>query len=341
VNVTIDEVARLAGVSRSTVSLVLRGSSGVADGTRTRVHEAIDRLGYERSQFAAGLRSRQSYLVGLVVSSLTFPHHAQIALGVEEAIERSGYSVLVANSRGDVARERGHVERLRRYHADGLLITPLQVRPVDAAHLVALRAGGYPVVTAYREIPGLDVDFVGVDFRASVALAVNHLAGLGHRRIAFLAGDADSPVRAMRIAGWRAQLRTHGLEDDDALLVTETDGAFTGQAATEVLLARGVSFTALVGANDFFALGALRALYRAGRRVPVDVSVTGIGGFDETMSPERRLTTVVHDFRRVGRLAGELLLERMERPWQMAQHGRERRIVDACLREGETTAPPV
>jgi LacI family transcriptional regulator len=337
VSVTINEVAQLAGVSRSTVSLVLRGSGGVAEETRTRVHAVIDRLGYEPSHFASGLRSRESFLVGLVVSSLTFPHHARIALGVEAAIEAAGYSVLVANSRGSSQRERGHVERLRRYHADGLLITPLQVSADEAAHLVALREAGYPVVTAYREIPGLNVDFVGVDARDSVEQAVAHLIALGHERIAFLPGETESPVRATRLAGWRAQLRAHGLSDDDALIVQDVGGPYSGEAATEALLARGVPFTAVVGTNDFYALGALRALYRAGKCVPQDVSVVGIGGFDETMSPERRLTTVAHEFTQVGRLAGELLLERMERP---RQRGVERRIVPAALRLGETTAPP-
>src|SRR5688572_20741706 len=150
---TINDVARLAGVSRSTVSLVLRGGTRVAEETRARVREAMEGLGYRPSHFAAGLRSRRSHIVGRVVSSLTFPHHAHIALGVEQAIEARGYSVLVANSRQSVPRERDHIDRLRRYHADGVVITPLQIGPHEAQHLVALRTEGFPVVTAYREIP--------------------------------------------------------------------------------------------------------------------------------------------------------------------------------------------
>lgn len=336
-NVTINEVARLAGVSRATVSLVLRGSTRVAEETRVRVQTVMDRLDYRPSHFAAGLRSNRSHIVGLVVSSLTFPHHSHVALGVERAIEGAGYSVLVANSRGDVRRERGHIERLRRYHADGLVITPLQMGPSDAAHLVALRAGGYPVVTAYREIPGLEVDFVGVDTLDSVRQVVAYLAGLGHDRIALLAGDVRSPVRDLRIAGWRVALEAHGLPIDESLLVTGTPERYTGETATAALLARRVSFTALVGTNDFLALGALRTLHRAGWRVPEDVSVAGIGGFDEVMSPEKRLTTVAHDFERIGELAGELLRRRIERP---RVTGIERRIVAATLLPGETTAPP-
>jgi LacI family transcriptional regulator len=335
---TINDVAELAGVSRSTVSLVLRGSTRVADDTQTRVREAIRRLGYRPSHFAAGLRSQRSHIVGLVVSSLTFPHHAHIAVGVERAIEEAGYGVLVANSRQDVQRERGHIERLRRYRADGVVITPLQIAPAEAQHLAALRAEGYPVVTAYREIPGLEVDFAGVDARDSVYQAVAHLLDLGHRRIAFLSGEAGNPVHALRVAGWRDALRERGVPADDALLVTGSASdstGYTGQTAAEALLARGVTFTALVGANDFFALGALRTLHQVGRRVPQDVSVVGIGGFDPIMSPEKRLTTVAHDFELVGRTAGELLLERMSHPGTPSP---ERRIVPAHMRPGETTA---
>lgn len=335
--VTINDVARLAGVSRATVSLVLRGSRRVAQETQTRVRDAIAQLDYRPSHLASGLRSRRSHIVGLVVSSLTFPHHAHIALGLEQAIESHGLSVLVANSRQDVERERAHIERLRRYQADGVVITPLQVGPSDAQHLLALRAEGFPVVTAYREIPGLAVDFVGVDAADSVRQLVEHLVSLGHRRIAFLAGGESSPTRAVRIAAWRDALQMHGLEPDPALVVGRTTGPYAGEAATGILLDGGIPFTAVIGANDFFALGALRALHRAGRRVPEDVSIAGIGGFEPLMSPEKRLTTVAHDFEHVGRLAGALLLRRIARP---REGGVERHIIPAVLVPGETTAPP-
>ena len=335
---TINDVARLAGVSRATVSLVLRGSARVADETQARVREAIARLGYRPSHFAAGLRSRRSHIVGLVVSSLTFPHHAHIALGLEQAIEGLGLSVLVANSRQSVERERSHIERLRRYQADGVVITPLQVGPEEAQHLLALRAEGFPVVTAYREIPGLEVDFVGVDAGDSVRQLVEHLAALGHRRIAFLAGSEESPSRRLRIDAWRSALLTRGLDAGDELVVAQAAGAYTGESALDALLASGTRFTAVIGANDFFALGAMRALHRAGKRVPQDVSVAGVGGFEPLMSPEKRLTTVAHDFQRVGRLAGELLMRRIA---ELRAGTVERHIIPAELVPGETTAPPV
>jgi DNA-binding LacI/PurR family transcriptional regulator len=118
-------------------------------------------------------------------------------------------------------------------------------------------------------------------------------------------------------------------------------GGYTGENATERLLASGAPFTAVIGANDFFALGAMRALHRAGKRVPEDVSVAGIGGFEPLMSPEKRLTTVAHDFQRVGRLAGELLMRRIAHPRPGTAGAPERHIIAAQLIPGETTAPAV
>jgi LacI family transcriptional regulator len=340
VAVTIDEVARVAGVSRSTVSLVVRGQPRVADATRERVEAAIAALGYRPSRLASGLRSNRSYILGLVVSSLSFPHHARIAVGVEEAVEDAGYSVLVANSRGSAERERRHIERLRRYQADGLLVAPLQHTAADAAHLQALHDGGYPLVTIYREVPGLRVPFCGVDAYDSVRRLVAYLAGpLGHRRIALIAGDGGSPVTAQRVAGWRDELRARGLPPDPRA-VAPADGAGGGHAAAARLLAAGVPFSALVCINDFLALGALRALHLAGRRVPQDVSVAAIGGFDELASPRQTLTVLAYDYRSIGRRAGELLRRRIEEPWSSnAAGGAERRLITPALRPGETTAP--
>jgi LacI family transcriptional regulator len=341
--VTISQVAREAGVSRSTVSLVLGGSTRVAAETRARVQATIERLGYRPSRRAAGLRTRRSYIVGLVVSSLAYPHHARIAMGIEAAVEGRGYSVLVANSRSRPERERRHIETLRRQAADGLVVTPLQITAGEAAHLSALRKEGYPLVTAYREILGLDVDFCGVDTYAAVRQLVAYLAGdLGHRHIAFLAGQPEGPVTPRRIAGWRDELRARGLPADDALLIapaveddaTRGTGADGGAgAAVTALLARGTPCTAIACINDVLALSALEALYRAGRRVPEDVSVAGMGGFEEHASPGRSLTTLAFDFDLIGRRAGELLLRRIEHPWAGPV---ERHIVTGTLRVGET-----
>jgi LacI family transcriptional regulator len=334
VGLTINDIAREAGVSRSTVSLVLRNSPLVAEETRRRVRATIERLGYQPNRLAAGLRSLRSHILGLVVTDLTFPPYARLAVGIEAAVEGAGYSLIVANSHERVERERLHIANLRQYRADGLFITPVQQ---DTAHLVALSREGYPFVCVIREVAGLEADFCGTDGYAAMRTLVAYLCEeLGHQRIAILSGTQRTSTSLTRLAGWRDELMARGQPAPDDLVVAHAADRRGGAAAAEELLRRGVAFTALVCINDLVAVGALQAFHRAGRRVPQDVSVAGIGGFREHFPPDRALTTMAEDHGEIGRQAGELLLRRLR---EGRRGGPERRIVPARLHIGETTGP--
>ena len=340
---TIHDVAREAGVSRGTVSLVLRDSPLVASRTRERVEHTMRRLGYQPNQLAAGLRSKRSNILGLVVSDLTYPHYAQMAVGVEEAVEVAGYSLIVTNSRLAVERERRHVDTLRRYRADGLIVTPQELRAEGVPHLRALREDGYPFVCLYREVAGLETDYCGTDVYGAARALVAYLAGdLGHRRIAVLSGRVANTANAARIAGWRDELAARGLPAPAELMVVDAAPGPPAAEAVSGLLDQRVAFTAILCVNDFLALDALGALARAGKRVPQDVSVAGMGGLLAHPLPEKTLTTMVDDYRGIGRAAGELLLQRIERARTGAAapaRPAERRIFPAHLRTGETTGP--
>ncbi|MER3405498.1 MAG: hypothetical protein C4289_10375 [Chloroflexota bacterium] len=298
----------------------------------------LDAIGYTPlvalDRLAAGLRSLRSHILGLVVTDITFPHYARMAVGIEAAVEGAGYSLIVANSHESVERERLHVANLRQYRADGLFITPVQQ---DTAHLVALSREGYPFICVIREVPGLEVDFCGTDGYAAMRTLVGYLCDeLGHRRIAILSGTQRTSTSLTRLAGWRDALMARGLPAPDELVVAHTADRRGGAAAVVELLRRGVPFTALVCINDLVAVGAMQALHDGGKRVPEDVSVAGIGGFTDVFPPDRTLTTMLEDHVEIGRQAGELLLQRI-------QEGRrgspQRRIVPARLQVGQTTAP--
>jgi LacI family transcriptional regulator len=332
--VTINDIAREAGVSRSTVSLVLQDSPLVAEDTRQRVRATIARLGYQPNRLAASLRSLRSHIVGLVVTDITYPHYAQMSVGVEDAVEGAGYSVIVSNSRESLARERHHIDLLRQYRAEGLLITPVQQ---DVSHLQALCREGYPFVLLGRQVDELAADYCGGDPYATMRALVAYLAGeLGHRRIALLSGTQRTSTSLGRLAGWRDELAARGLSADDGLVAACRADRRGGEEGARELLQRGVCFTALACVNDLAAVGAIRALHLAGRRVPEDVSVAGSGGIADVSPPERPLTTMAEDHQQVGRLAGQLLLRRI------AQRDRtpgERLVISAQLVVGETTAP--
>lgn len=337
---TIHDVAREAGVSRGTVSLVLRDSPLVASRTREHVQRTMRRLDYQPNQLAAGLRSKRSNILGLVVSDLTYPHYAQMAVGVEEAVEDAGYSLIVTNSRLDIERERRHVDTLRRYRADGLIVTPQELRADGVTHLRALREEGYPFVCLYREVSGLETDFCGTDVYGATRALVAYLAGdLGHRRIAVLSGRVANTTNAARIEGWRDELSARSLPPPEELIVVDAGVDRPAAEAVGGIIERRVAFTAILCVNDFLALDALRALGQAGKRVPEDVSVAGMGGLLSHPLPEKTLTTMVDNYRGIGRAAGELLLRRIDAGRTGAASPVERRVLPAQLRSGETTGP--
>ncbi|QBD82853.1 LacI family transcriptional regulator [Ktedonosporobacter rubrisoli] len=337
--VTIEDVARAAGVSRSTVSLVLRGSTEVAEETRKRVREVMTQLGYQHNRLAASLRSKHSYILGLVVSDISYPPYGQIAVGVEAAIEDAGYSLIVANSHENVEREQRHINMLRQYSIDGLCLNPVNLSLEGVAHLQALQKSGFPLVTLYREVEGLEADFCGTDVYRATRQLVSYLAGeLGHRRIAILSGRLSNTTNPLRIQGWRDELCMRNLPADDDLLVICSGSTNGDEAGVQELLARNIPFTAVICVNDYIALCAMRMLPLAGKRVPEDISIASMGGFSQLSTPGKSLTAITEDYYAIGREAGKLLLQRIT---GTLRGGPERRILPTRLYAGQTTGAPV
>lgn len=332
---TINEVAREAGVSRSTVSLVLQNNARIPQSTQLHVRAAMARLGYRPSLLAAGLRNARSYLLGLVITDLSFPHYAPMAMGIEAAVREHGYSLLISNSHEEVEQERKNLESLRRYRADGLLIAPVQqAASQDVTTLAALQHEGFPFVCLNREVAGLEVDYCGSDHDAGIRRLIAHLVDdLGHTRIAMLSGTQLSSTSLARLTSWRDELHGRGLPAGDELVVRHAGDRAGGEEGMAELLSRGIAFTAVICTNDLIAVGAMRTLHRAGLRVPEDVSVTGFGGYESISPPEKPLTTITEDYREMGCQAGELLLKRIG-----GALGTEHRVVPTQLVVGQTTA---
>ena len=333
---TLEDVAQRAGVSRATVSLVLRDSREIPERTKHRVRRAMAEIGYRPNRLAAGVAGARSHIAGLVVTDLTFPPYAEIAVGVEERLEAAGYSLIVANSHESHVRERVHLDNLLGYRADGLLIAPVEG---ETEHLAELSAAGVPYVCINRELPELRADFCGADSYAAMRTLVAYLAGdLGHSRIAILAGTLRTSSSRGRLAGWRDELLARGAlapEELDELVVTHPPRLEDAKTGARELIDRGVAFTAVVCVNDVTAVAALSVLHWSGRRVPEDVSVASFGGLDLLSPPDKQLTAVVQDYRETGRQAAALLMERMDH----AGGPPKRTIMPTHLRIGQTTRP--
>jgi len=302
---SITEVARLAGVSAATASRVVSASAyPVSAATRERVLDAARTLDYVPNALARGrLRSRFP-VVAVIVHDITDPYFAEIVRGVEDAASAAGFLVITCSSERDAERERSYVRLLRSIRAAAVVFAgsglddPALTEEMDR-HLAAMRADGAAIV--HLSPHALGEPDVGVDNAAGIAAMVAALVGLGHRRIAFLAGPRPLFVARERLAGYRRGLEAAGIAYDDRLVVRTSFDAEGGALGIETLLAAGVPFTAVSCANDLLALGALQSLAAVGVAVPGAVSVAGFDDISTAALTAPSLSTVRLPLREMGR----------------------------------------
>ena len=206
---TVKDIARHAGVSAATVSLVLRNSPLVAATTRAGVQSSMDSLGYVYHRAAANLRARLTHTVGLVICEITNPFYAELAAGIDDALDQAGWVAFVANTAESPARQSRFIARMREHRVDGILLAPAEGTAADVVD--ELKRNGVPVVQMLRRVGGQGADYVSADFRLGMTLAAEHLIRLGHKRIAFVGGARRvSPARD-RTEAFRAILPRFGL----------------------------------------------------------------------------------------------------------------------------------
>ncbi|WP_328746213.1 LacI family transcriptional regulator [Streptomyces sp. NBC_00285] len=296
---TIHDVAKLAGVSRQTVSRAVNDKGEIDPDTKARVLEAARMLDYRPSRFARGLVRKGTVTAGLVIPDLMNPFFPEVAAGVLEAAEERGWQVVVWDTRTDGAKEREALSVLS-HQADAVVGYFKNDDEVLARHL-----GGMPLVLLERGPHQTRFAAVGIDAAAGLEQGIAHLVRAGHRRIGMLDGDRVEAPGPRREA-FLAEVRRHGLPVDDSWVVLSAGhGVAGGEAAMERLLDARPETTAVFGFNDLIAVGAMRAARRRGRRVPEDLAVLGFDGLSLGELVEPALTTLHLDKRRLGRLAVE------------------------------------
>ncbi|QYU70845.1 LacI family transcriptional regulator [Leptolyngbya sp. 15MV] len=307
---TIADVAEAAGVHASTVSRALNPQTRhmVTESVAVRVAAAAQRLGWQPSALAAGLRTRRSRTIGILVPDLVNPVFPPIVRAAESHLAEAGYATLIANTDMDPKREALLIERMAAHLVDGLMLASA-AKGSGAVELC--QRWRIPTVLINRRMPGAGLSAVVNDDRGGMAVAVRHLIGLGHRRIAHLGGPAGVSTAMDRRNGYRAALREAGVPFEAALCIAAeayTEGA--GRQAMQRLLA-GPTFTAVAVANDMLWLGAYDALAEVRLNVPRDVSITGFNDmpFVNRISPP--LTTMRIQHAEMGRRGAEQLLREM------------------------------
>ena len=310
--VTLLDVAGDAGVSRATASLVLRGSDLVADETRERVLASMRKLGYIYHRGAASLRTQRSNTVGLIVPDITNPFFAEMTLGVEERLDQAQHVALLGNSAETLNKQERLLAMMQEYRADGVLLCP--ATGTSAQTIAHLRQGRLPLVLFTRYVDGVETDYVGADNLRGAELATEHLIGLGHRRIAFVGGPANSSARRDRLQGYRNALVSHGLPIDPALQLTSSTTREGGHHCIHTLLESADPPTAVLCYNDIVAFGVMLGLQASGHTPGRDVAVIGFDDIAEAGLWRPALTTVAISPRQIGEEAARLLLERIAAP---------------------------
>ncbi|MFF7212886.1 LacI family DNA-binding transcriptional regulator [Streptomyces sp. NPDC008238] len=309
--VTIVDVARHAQVSTTAVSKVLRNAYGTSPQMRAKVRQAIDDLGYRPYAAARGMRG-QTYTVGVMLPDIRNPFFPEILDGITDALWDTDYQVLMAPGRNGEAAEAKVTEAMIDRGMDGVIL----VAPVSSrAHLERV-AGTVPTVVVGRHGQSAAYDTVSDDDLAGAALIVDHLAGLGHRRIAHIEHDETDPRRmeempnAIRADGYRRAMRARGLEDEiDIVSTTYTQQG--GYLGARQLLARTPRPTAVFAGADIVAMGVLQAVSEAGLRVPDDISIAGYDNTTFAALGPISLTSVDQAGRHIGANAAQLLVERI------------------------------
>ncbi len=303
--VTLEMVAEQAGVSPSTVSRILNGTAIVSDEKRAAVDEAIASLGYVPNPVARGLAGGRTLSVGVVTQAIDSPFYGAALRSIESTLGPAGYSPLFMSGHWHADEEARCIEVLRARRVDGLII--LTGRLSDSALRAVAKT--LPVVVTGRDLKAPRLYSLNFDNFEGARLATQHLIALGHRRIAFIMGDAQHPDALERQRGYSAALEAAGLRYEPSLVLPGQFSEETGLFAVERLLDRGVPFSAVFAANDQMAFGAALALYRHNRRVPQDVSVVGFDDVASALYAIPPLTTVHQPVREIGRLAAQAMLD--------------------------------
>jgi DNA-binding LacI/PurR family transcriptional regulator len=311
---TIHDVAERAGVSKSLVSLVLRGASNISDAKKAAVIKAAADLGYRPNLAARSLVQRRSHIIGVLVSDLHNPFFHETVDGIYAAALEADYRPLLTSGQLAVAREVLGIETLLELRVDGMIRTSPRVS-LAKVNEVAMTV---PTVAVGITSRSDRFDTIAGDERIGTSLVVDHLVELGHRRIAHIDGANGAGARPRRAQYERAMLR-HGLGDHIQIV----HGDFTEQGGIEgmtKLLRLKPLPTAVFMANDFSAMGGLQVLDDAGLRVPEDISLVGYDNLEAVEYHRISLTTVDQPRFNMGHQAVTLLLERLERHRVEAKH---------------------
>jgi len=305
---TVLDVAKCAGVSPITVSRVINRSGSFSEETRKRVEAAVAELGYVQNSVARSLRSSRTNTIALIVSDITNPFFTSLARGVEDTASDAGYTVFFCNTDELTEEEERYTQVLLQKQVDGFLLVPAHS---SLNSIEKIQKHNIPLVIIDRWLPGVAVDSVRCDSVEGSYQLTRLLLSLGHRNIALISGPKDVSTSIDRVSGYRNALEEAGLPFDPANVQYGEFVQSSGYALTKRVLAMDPRPTAIFGANNFIAIGVLKALNDAGIKVPGEISVVGFDDLPELLVVSPFLTVASQPAYEMGCRATRLLIERL------------------------------
>lgn len=333
---TIRDVAKMAGVSISTVSLALNNSDKVSNATNRKVWAAAKSVGYSPNPIAQSLARGHTDLIGMIVGDVANPFFGQLLKEVEHLVLDKGHLVVVSDTEAEPEREIAMLNHLTAQRAAGALLSPHGHKP---DYVKALGEVSMPLVLLDHKVEGVEADFVSSDNILASAMITEHVLRLGHRRIAHISGSSGLWTSEQRILGFRQTMSTGGTTIDEDLIL---DGRYSGDGAYECtmrLLTMPDPPTAILAANNIMALGALQAMNDLGVRCPEDVSLASIDDVPWGNVIQPRITMVIQPISEIARIATGFLLERIDQRGGPSFAPREVILIPKLF-VGKSCAPP-
>jgi LacI family transcriptional regulator len=303
--ITLEFIAREAGVSPSTVSRILNGTAKVSEAKRLAVEQTIARFNFQPNALARGLALGQTLLIGVLTQHIESPFYGEALRGVEDALAGTPYIPLFVSGHWNLKEEVARMSLLQGRRVDGVIVITGRLSDqqlIDYAQKT-------PIVITGRDLQAPRLYSMNLDHKSGACLATKHLIEMGHTRIAYIAGPAEMPDAERRLLGYQQALEEAGLPFDPALVAQSNFQASGGVLATNQLINSRLDFSAIFAANDQMAYGARIALYRLNIRVPEDMSLMGFDDLPSSSYAMPPLTTIRQPVYEIGQLAAQAMLK--------------------------------
>lgn len=307
--VNIQEVAKIAGVSPSTVSRALNGFPGISEKTRQRIIEVARKLNYRPNYRGQILTTKSTKNIGLLITDITNPFFPEVVRGAEEYASEAGYTILLGNTSESEDKETNYLDFFSRGPVDGIIISASRV---SNEHIMKLAEEGLPIVVINRILDHPKISFVSTDMEKGGYLGTMHLLKLGHSKIAFINGPRHSEASQKRLEGYKKALKEGEITYNPEIVSFNLPTAESGYKEAIKLLCTKEPPTAIFTYNDLMAFGVLKAAKELGIRIPEELSVIGFDDIFFSSFTDPPLTTIKQFKDELGRRAVELLFKLMK-----------------------------